>query len=151
MQTRLRFCRAVAGFAFALLLPGCATSLAPISGQRTIRGIPSTEAAVLIPTAVIGRMSDVRMDMGPGSCAPFVANDKGVFFQSDRSVVVRSWLIVNPETLPGGVFVPDDPAQPCKPFYYRMGTPIPVDKAQNPVTVILIDKRTNKKTPLTLQ
>ena len=96
-------------------------------------------------------MHDVRMDMGPGTCTPFVANDHGVFFQSDRTVVVRSWLMVNPETLPGGVFVPDDPTQPCKPFYLRMGMPIPVEKTQNPSTVILVDKRTNKKTSLRLE
>ena len=96
-------------------------------------------------------MSDVRMDMGPGTCAPFIANEKGVFFQSDRTVVVRSWIMINPETIPGGVFVPDDPTQPCKPFYFRMETSILVEKAEKPITVILIDKRTNKKTPLRLE
>jgi len=151
MPTRLRFGQAIAAIAFASLISGCATSLTPISAQRTIRGIPSTQVAVVIPASVIGRMQDVRMDMGPGTCAPFVANDKGVFFQSDRTVVVRSWLMVNPETLPGGVFVPDDPTQPCKPFYFRMGMPIPVEKTQDPITVVLIDKRTNTKTPLRLK
>ncbi len=147
----LRFGQPIAGLAFATLISGCATSLTPISAQRTIGGIPLTEAAVVIPTSVIGRMQDVRMDMGPGTCSPFVANGNGVFFQSDRTVVVRSWLMINPETLPGGVFVPDDLTQPCKPFYFRMGMPILVEKAQNPITVILIDKRTNKKTPLRLE
>ncbi len=151
MQSMLRFDRAIVAFAFAILISGCATSVTPISAQRTIRGIPSTQVAVVVPAAVIGRMHDVRMDMGPGTCAPFVANDNGVFFQSDRTVVVRSWLMVNPETLPGGVFVPNDSTQPCKLFYLRMGMPIPVEKTQSPLTVILIDKRTNKKTPLRLE
>lgn len=150
MQTMLRFGQAIAGFAFAVAVSSCVT-FTPLSAQRIIRGIPSTEATVVISTPVIGRMQDVRLDMGPGTCAPLVANEKGVFFQSDRTVVVRSWLMVNPETLPGGVFVPDDPTQTCKPFYYRMGMPILVEKAQNPTTVILIDKRTGKKTPLRLQ
>jgi hypothetical protein len=150
VQTMLRFGRAIAGVAFAVVVSGCVT-FTPLSARRTIRGIPSTEAAVSIPASVIGRMHDVRMDMGPGICAPLVGNEKGVFFQSDRTVVVRSWLMVNPETLPGGVFVPDNPTETCKPFYYRMGMPILVEKAQNPITVILIDKRTSKKTPLKLE
>jgi hypothetical protein len=147
----LRFSRAIAGLAFAVVVSGCATSFIPISPQRKIRGIPSTEIAVEIPAAVIGRLQDVRLDMGPGLCAPLVANDKGVFFESNRTVVVRSWIMVNSETLPGGVFVPDDPTQACKPFYYRMGMPILVEKTQNPATVILIDKRTGKKTPLRME
>jgi hypothetical protein len=80
-----------------------------------------------------------------------IGNDTGVFFESNRTVVVRSWIMVNSETLPGGVFVPDDPTQPGKAFYYRRGMPILVEKAQNPTTVILIDKRTGKKTPLRLE
>ena len=151
MQTMLRFGQAIAGFAFAVVVSGCATNFTPVSAQRTIRGIPSTEASVVISTPVIGRLHDVRLDMGPGTCAPLVGNDTGVFFQSDRTVVVRSWVMTIPETLPGGVFVPDDPTQPCKPFYYRMGMPILVEKAQNPTTVTLIDKRMGKKTPLKLE
>lgn len=149
MQTMLRFGQAIAGFACAVVVSGC-TNFIPLSAQRTIRGIPSAEAAVVIPTSVIGRLNDVRLDMGPGTCAPLVANETGVFFESNRTVVVRSW-IMNPETLPGGVFVPDDPTQACKPFYYRMRMPILVKKTQNPATVILIDKRTGKKTPLRLE
>lgn len=145
----LRFGQAIAGFAVAVVASGC-TNLTPLSAQRTIRGIPSADAVVVIPTSVIGRLNDVRLDMGPGTCTPLVANDTGVFFESDRTVVVRSW-IMNPETLPGGVFVPDDPTQACKPFYYRMGMPIPVKKTQDPSTVVLIDKRTGKKTSLKLE
>ena len=149
MQTMLRFGQAIAGLAFVVVVSGCA-NLLPLSAQRTIRGIPTKEASVVIPTSVIGRLNDVRLDMGPGTCAPLIANDTGVFFESNKMVVVRSW-IMNPETLPGGVFVPNDPTQACKPFYYRMRMPIPVKKTQDPATVFLIDKRTGKKTPLRLE
>lgn len=118
---------------------------------RSIRGIPADYAAVVVSTPTIGRMQDVRLDMGPGTCKPLVSNDQGVFLMSDRTVVVRSWIMISGEVLPGGVFVPDDPAKPCKPFYYRQGLPIPVEKTEKPTTVTLIDTRTNKKKSLRME
>ncbi len=124
------------------------TTLEPISGEKIIRGIPADRAVVTVPTAVIGRTQDLRLDMAPAKCTPVASDDKGTYFQSDKQVIIRSWVVLNPRMVAGGVFVPNDPNQPCKPYYTYEGQPTRTQKAQNPVNVILVDTRTNRQIPL---
>jgi hypothetical protein len=106
---------------------------------------------VIVPKAVIGRNQDLRLDMQPGTCTPYASNDKGVFYKSDKPVFIRSWVVLVPRTVDGGVFVPNDPLQPCKPFYVYEGTPFPAQKAQEPVKVTLVESSSKKRVTLTLE
>src|SRR5207237_2832088 len=121
------FITAVGGTA----LVGCST-LQPVTAGKTIRGLHADQVTVIVPKAVIGRHQDVRLDMQPGTCTPFASDKNGVFFKADKPVFVRSWVLIAPKTVDGGVFVPNDPSKPCKPFYVFEGTPIPMEKAQEP-------------------
>jgi hypothetical protein len=100
---------------------------------------------VVVSAPVVGRQQDVRLDMPATSCQAIAANDKGVFFKADKQVMIRSWVVLVPKLVDGGVFVPNDPAQPCKPFYMYEGTPVPVFKTETPTSVTLVDSSTKKR------
>jgi hypothetical protein len=127
-----------------LLATGCST-LQPVSAQKIIRGLPADHVTVMVPNAVVGRQQDLRLDLPATSCTAMAANDKGVFFKADKPVMIRSWVVLAPKMVDGGVFVPDDPAQPCKPFYVYDGTPLAVQKTDAPSSVALVDSSTKKR------
>ena len=128
----------------AAVLQSCA-HLEPVTAGKKVRGLNADQVSVIVPKAIIGRMQDLRMDLQPGTCTPYASNDKGVFYKSDKPVFVRSWVVLAPKTVDGGIFVPFDAAQPCKPFYVYEGTPAAVQKAQTPVTVTLVDSSSKKR------
>jgi hypothetical protein len=134
----------------AFVLSSCA-HLGPVTAGKMIRGLRADEVTVIVPKAVIGRNQDLRLDMQPGTCTPYASNDKGVFYKSDKPVFIRSWVVLVPRTVDGGVFVPNDPSQPCKPFYVYEGTPFPAQKAQEPVKVTLVESSSKKRVTLTLE
>lgn len=134
-------------FPLVAMLSGC-TNLKPVSGQRTIRGIPSDRAEVVVSTSAIGRTQDLRLDMAPARCTPVAATGQGVYFQSDKQVFIRSWVILNPRMVPGGVFVPDDITQPCKLYYSFEGHPVRTQKTEDSISAAIIDTATQKRMPL---
>lgn len=129
---------------------GCA-NLGPVTAGKMVRGLHADQVTVIVPKAVIGRNQDLRLDMQPGTCTPYASNDKGVFFKADKPVFIRSWVVIAPKTVDGGVFVPDDPSQSCKPFYVYEGTPVPAQKAQEAVNVTLVESSTKKRVTLKLE
>jgi hypothetical protein len=134
----------------ALLFASC-SSLQPVSAEKMVRGLHADHVTVIVPKAVIGRHQDLRLDMPAANCTSFASNDKGVFFKADKQVSIRSWVVLIPKFVDGGVFVPDDPALPCKPFYVAEGTPFAVEKTQEPVSVTLVDALTNKRITLRME
>jgi hypothetical protein len=151
MLTMRRVVSVVVLGAVTLLLGSGCESLEPVNAQRTLRGLNADKVTVLVPKNVIGRAQDVRLDLPPGKCTPYASNEKGVFFKSDKPLFIRSWVVIAPRTVDGGVFVPNDPAEPCKPFYIYEGRPTPVQKAQEAVTVTLVDSSTNQRVSALLQ
>ena len=134
----------------ATILQSCA-HLEPVTAGKKVRGLNADQVSVIVPKAIIGRMQDLRMDLQPGTCTPYASNEKGVFYKSDKPVFVRSWVVLTPKTVDGGIFVPFDAAQPCKPFYVSEGTPFAVQKAQEPVKVTLVDSSTKKRVTATVE
>ena len=128
----------------AAVLQSCA-HLEPVTAGKKVRGLNADQVNVIVPKAIVGRMQDLRMDLQPGTCTPYASNDKGVFYKSDKPVFIRSWVVLTPRTVDGGIFVPFDSAKPCKPFYVYEGTPAPVQKAQEPVAVTLVDSSSKKR------
>jgi hypothetical protein len=128
----------------AAILQSCA-HLEPVTAGKKVRGLNADQVNVIVPKAIVGRMQDLRMDLQAGTCTPYASNDKGVFYKSDKPVFIRSWVVLVPKTVDGGIFVPFDPAAPCKPFYVYEGSPAPVQKAQEPVTVTLVDSSSKKR------
>jgi hypothetical protein len=128
----------------AAILPSCA-HLEPVTAGKKVRGLNADQVNVIVPKAIIGRMQDLRMDLQAGTCTPYASNDNGVFYKSDKPAFIRSWVVLVPKTVDGGIFVPFDATKPCKPFYVYEGTPAPVQKAQEPVTVTLVDSSSKKR------
>ena len=131
-------------FTSAALLQSCA-HLEPVTAGKKVRGLNADQVTVIVPKAIVGRMQDVRVDVQPGTCTPYASNEQGVFYKSDKPVFVRSWVVLTPKTVDGGIFVPFDASKPCKPFYVYEGTPAAVRKAQPPVTVTLLDSSSKKR------
>jgi hypothetical protein len=150
MKTLLRELNWFTVLGCALVVSGCA-HLGPVTAGKTIRGLHADQVTVIVPKAVIGRNQDLRLDMQPGTCTPYASNDQGVFYKSDKPVFIRSWVVLVPKTVDGGVFVPNDASKPCKPFYVYEGTPFPAQKAQEPVNVTLVDSATKKRVTAVLE
>jgi hypothetical protein len=134
----------------AAILPSCA-HLEPVTAGKKVRGLNADQVNVIVPKTIIGRMQDLRMDLQAGTCTPYASNDKGVFYKSDKPAFIRSWVVLVPKTVDGGIFVPFDATKPCKPFYVYEGTPAPVQKAQEPVTVTLVDSSSKKRVTATVE
>ena len=134
----------------ALVVAGCA-HLEPVTAGKMVRGLHADQVTVIVPKGVIGRNQDLRLDMQPGTCTSYASNDQGVFFKADKPVFIRSWVVITPKAVDGGVFVPFDSSKPCKPFYVYEGTPFPAQKAQEPVTVTLVDSSTKKRVTATVE
>jgi hypothetical protein len=134
----------------AAVLQSCA-HLEPVTAGKKVRGLNADQVNVIVPKAIVGRMQDLRMDLQPGTCTPYASNDKGVFYKSDKPAFVRSWVVLTPKTVDGGIFVPFDASKPCKPFYVYEATPAAVQKAQTPVTVTLVDSSSKKRITATVE
>ena len=141
----------IASLVVAGCFSSCATNPMPISPERMIRGIPATDATIVVSTHILGRIQDVKLDIGPSVCAAVASDETGVFFESNVKLLLRSLVFQKPIRVFGGVFVPDDPNLPCKPYYYREGFPIAVSTMDSQTTVVLVDARTNKETALKME
>src|SRR6187401_1818 len=99
-----KFGPAIVGLVLAGCFSSCATNPTPISPERMIRGIPATDATIVVSTHVLGRIQDVKLDIGPGVCAAVASDETGVFFESNAKLLLRSLVFQKPIRVFGGVF-----------------------------------------------
>jgi hypothetical protein len=109
-----------------------------------VRGVPASRAVIDLEDSFVGRMQDMRFDLGAGMGLPVYADDSGVYFGLS-GVGELNGSLTRAQPVPGGIYIPNSATELAKPWYATSNIPVKMEKMDKPVRITLIDAKTGKR------